>query len=131
MYEITERYRFTATHRLRGLHRGNPSSSVHLHRWSVGVSLVMAQLPPAAGAIEVTGLEPLRHHIAWDLDGKYLNDIWPIAPTPAQIAEHLAEWCRANLGGFVRAVLDSITVSIEPSSATCALWREPTCRATV
>lgn len=127
MYEIIERYEFTATHRLSGLHRRHPCAAIHLHRWSVSVALGARRLPMAESR-EPIELEPLRRQISWELDGKYLNDIWPIAPTPARVAEHLLDWCKANLG-YAGKILSSITVAIEPSSNTaCLPWGVSSCR---
>jgi 6-pyruvoyl-tetrahydropterin synthase len=132
MYDITENYRFTATHRMPATRKRQQGNDIHLHRWSVSVTLRSKELPVASRPSEAAELDPLRHHIAYDLDGKYLNDIWPIAPTPARVAEHLVEWCKANLGGYARSVLESITVSIETSArSACAPWQLSSCRVRV
>jgi 6-pyruvoyltetrahydropterin/6-carboxytetrahydropterin synthase len=116
MYEITERYGFTATHRLSALPGSHPCAALHLHRWTVAVVLVAIALPAASRPCEVAELEPVRRYIAGELDGKYLNDVLKQAPTPARLAEHLADWCRTNLTGYVRAVLHSITISTGTNS---------------
>lgn len=129
MFDIAERFAFTATHRMPGTHRRQPCAEIHLHRWTVVVALRSRQLPVTSCPCETVELDALRHHIASDLDGKYLNDLWPIAPTPARVAEHLFEWCHANLGSFTCSTLESITVSIETSTrSACASWQMSSCR---
>ena len=117
MYEISERYTFTATHRLPALPRSHPCAALHLHRWTVVVVLTAVALPIASRPSEVAELEPIRRYVAGELDGKYLNDVLVQAPTPGRLAEHLAGWCRSNLTGYVRAVLHSITVSTGSTSS--------------
>ena len=117
MYEIVERYGFRATHQLRGLPSCHSRSAVHLHRWTVAIVLLATALPPVNDPSELAELEPLRRYIAWELDGKYLNDMLPRPPTPFLLAEHLTEWCLANLTGYARAVLHSITVSTDAGSS--------------
>jgi hypothetical protein len=41
----------------------------------------------------------------------------PYPPTPARLAEHVSDWCVANLTGYARRVLQSIAVSIDPASS--------------
>lgn len=117
MYEIVERYNFTATHQVHGLPGCHSRAAVHLHRWTAEIWLKAAALPPANGPSELAELEPVRHYIGWELDGKYLNEVLPRPPTPAWVAEHLTDWCLANLTGYARAVLHSITISIDTSSS--------------
>jgi 6-pyruvoyltetrahydropterin/6-carboxytetrahydropterin synthase len=112
MYEIVERYGFTATHRVKGLPACHARPALHLHRWTVEIVLLAATLPLAGGPSELMALEPVRHYIGWELDGKYLNEVLPWPPTPARLAEHVSDWCVANLTGYARTVLQSIAVSI-------------------
>jgi 6-pyruvoyl-tetrahydropterin synthase len=117
MYEITEWYAFTATHKVRGVVDSHPCRTVHLHRWVVSVVLVAGHLPLRQNS-ELLELEPVRHYLSRHLDGKYLNDVLTVAPTPALIAQHIAEWCCANLNGYARYALRSIAVSTEPGART-------------
>jgi 6-pyruvoyltetrahydropterin/6-carboxytetrahydropterin synthase len=117
MYEIVERYNFTATHQVRGLPGCHSHAAVHLHRWIVEIGLKAAALPPVNGLSELAELEPVRHYIGWELDGKCLNEVLPQPPTPAGVAGHLTDWCVANLTGYARAVLHSITISIDARSS--------------
>lgn len=129
LFDFTEHYTFNATHRMTNLPRKHPAATVHLHRWTVVVTLRSSDLPPPGRQSETAELEPLRSHIANELDGKYLNDIWPIAATPSTVSEHLLSWCQGNLDDFARSVLDSVAVSITASSAAnCAPWRMSGCR---
>jgi 6-pyruvoyltetrahydropterin/6-carboxytetrahydropterin synthase len=117
MYEIVERYAFTATHQIQGLPSCHSRATVHLHRWTVEIVLMAAALPPLSSASELAELEPVRHYIGWELDGKYLNEMLPQPPTPARVAEHLTDWCIANLTGYARAVLHSVTISIDTNAS--------------
>jgi 6-pyruvoyl-tetrahydropterin synthase len=117
MYEIVERYAFTATHQIQGLPSCHSRATVHLHRWTVEIVLMAAALPPISCASELAALEPVRHYIGWELDGKYLNELLSQPPTPARVAEHLTDWCIANLTGYARAVLHSIAISIDTSAS--------------
>ncbi|HYS40214.1 MAG TPA: 6-carboxytetrahydropterin synthase, partial [Pseudonocardiaceae bacterium] len=97
MYEIVERYNFTATHQVRELPGCHSRAAVHLHRWTVEIGLRAAVLPRIDGASELAELEPVRRYIGWELDGKYLNELLPQPPTPVWVAGHLTDWCVANL----------------------------------
>jgi 6-pyruvoyltetrahydropterin/6-carboxytetrahydropterin synthase len=127
MYEIVERYGFTATHRVKGLPACHVRPGVHMHRWTVEIVLLAATLPLANSPCELMELEPVRHYIAWELDGKYLNEMLPCPPTPTRLAEHISDWCAANLTGYARTVLQSIAVSIGTSSSARRVV--PACRA--
>ena len=117
MYEIVERYSFTATHRIPDPAGCHSDATVHLHRWTADVTLAAATLPSINRPCELIELEPVRHHIAWELDGKCLNDVLSEPPTPARLVEHLMDWCVANLAGYARVVLHSITISIDSRSS--------------
>lgn len=113
MYEFVERYGFSATHRVHSAGACHASAGAHLHRWVIEIVLMASQLPPVSHPSELVELEPVRRYVAWELDGKHLNDVLPVAPTPAYIAGHMANWCRTNLTGYAGAAFRSVAVSTE------------------
>jgi 6-pyruvoyltetrahydropterin/6-carboxytetrahydropterin synthase len=126
MYEIVERYGFMATHRVKDLPGCYSRPALHLHRWTVEIVLLASTLPLAGGPSELMALEPVRRYLGWELDGKYLNEILPYPPTPARLAEHVSDWCVANLTGYARRVLQSIAVSIDATSSARQVVPAPT-----
>ena len=125
MFEIAERFTFTATHKGHGMTLCSLAGSVHLHRWSVEVMLRASQLPQADSPPEPAGLDVVRGYLARELDGKYLNSVLGGPATPGSVAAHLDAWCRANLAGYAAAAFHSVTVSVETN---CTL-RLAACRA--
>jgi len=120
MFSIGKAFTFEAAHRLGGLPDGHKCSRPHGHSYTVEVILESTVLSAPGFVADFAELEPVRDYLDRSWDHRDLNEVLAAAePTSENIARHLHDWCRANLGPAAGPLVAAVRVS-ETGSA----WAE-------
>jgi len=97
VYLIAQQFGFSASHRLNGLDPDHPCGRDHGHNYTVRISLAADELDNTGFVADFHRLEPIRQYITEALDHRNLNEVFPFQPSCECLAQHLFEWCSANL----------------------------------
>jgi 6-pyruvoyltetrahydropterin/6-carboxytetrahydropterin synthase len=119
MFSIGKAFTFEAAHRLGGLPDGHKCSRPHGHSYTVEVILESPVLSAPGFVADFAELEPVRAYLDRSWDHRDLNEVLAAEPTSENIARHLREWCRANLGGAAGPLVAAVRVS-----ETRSTWAE-------
>jgi 6-pyruvoyltetrahydropterin/6-carboxytetrahydropterin synthase len=119
VYRIGKRFTFEAGHRLPGLPAGHKCACQHGHSYAVELVLAADALVRPGFVTDFAELEPLRRHINTAFDHRNLHEVLAFDPTSERLAQHLYDWCAAQI-----SLPDGVRVEAVRVSETASTWAE-------
>lgn len=89
MFRIWKKFRFAASHQLRGLPEDHQCSRLHGHNYLIEVELSHEHLDNTGFVVDFGELKPIKDFIDNVLDHRHLNDIFAFNPTAELMAQYL------------------------------------------
>lgn len=127
MYELTQEFRFEATHQLPA--QVGEASTPHCHAWRGWLilkgSILMRHGPEVGTLVSAGRMVQLLAPIIADLDHCHLNDIVP-EPTREKVARYIFDRAYSVALGdpHLADLMAGLTLEVVPGSR-CTYWRGP------
>jgi len=115
-HTIAKAFSFDAGHHLPGLPAGHKCARPHGHTYRAEVRLTATALTGPGFVADFADLAPVKAYLDETFDHSYLNDVVPFPPTSERLAQHLYDWCTANLDLPDGVTVDAVLVSETPST---------------